>query len=366
MKAARLHAVATPFRVDEIETPVPSGADVLVRVRACGVVPNLRNVTHHYPVWFPQLPLPALPAIFGLDPMGQVEALGPQARGVEIGQRVYVNPIRSCGGCEQCRRHAPMLCLHQTMAGYFGLGEKSHDIYARYPWGGFAEYMVAPLEAMVPLPDNVSDEEGARFGYLGTCYSALLKAEAGVRTSILVNGATGTLGVGTVLLALAMGVPKIVAVARNSELLARLRALDPARIEVLNARDGHLPQHAFALTEGNGVDIVVDCLSAGAEPQATMDGLMCLGRGGRLVFIGGMDQEIPLSPHYLMTHQISFHGSDWFTTAEAQDMAIMAGAGVLNLAVLDHKIFDLDHVNEAVTAAEHRILGGFENIVVKP
>ena len=84
MKAARLHAVATPFRIDTVPIPQPAGSDVLVRVHACGVVPNLKNVTHFYPDWFPFLPLPELPATFGLDPTGVIAAVGPHVTGLEI------------------------------------------------------------------------------------------------------------------------------------------------------------------------------------------------------------------------------------------------------------------------------------------
>ncbi len=366
MRAARLHQVGTPFQVDEMDIPEPNGTDVLVRVRACGVVPNLRNVVNHYPEWFPDLPLPKLPAIYGLDPVGEVAAVGPHVHGLKIGQRVYVNPLRYCGACEHCRSGAGLLCSNQTMAGYFGMGPASHQIYARYPWGGFAEYMIAPMDSMVVLADEVSFEAGARFGYLGTAYSALRNAKVDVRTTLLVNGATGTLGVGAVMLALAMGVPRILAVGRNSNLLDRVKALSPERIHILNALEGNLPERARALTEGAGVDVVLDCLSAGSGSDPTMDGLISLRRGGRLAFIGGMDHSMVMTPIYLMVQQISFIGSCWFTTAEAQDMASMVGSGVLDLSAFQHKIYELDQVNEALIAAENRTFGGFENIVVTP
>ena len=72
MTAARLHEVGKPFQLDEVAVPALTGSDVLVRVRACGVVPNLKNVVTHYPEWFPFLPLPTLPAIYGLDPAGEI------------------------------------------------------------------------------------------------------------------------------------------------------------------------------------------------------------------------------------------------------------------------------------------------------
>ncbi|MEX5543941.1 alcohol dehydrogenase, partial [Pseudomonas poae] len=70
MQAARLHNVGPTFVIDEIDIPAIGPTDVLVHVKACNVVPNLRNVIERYPEWFPYLPLPKLPAIYGLDASG--------------------------------------------------------------------------------------------------------------------------------------------------------------------------------------------------------------------------------------------------------------------------------------------------------
>lgn len=65
MLAARLHALGEPMSVDTIDVPTPRPTDVLVRVKACGVVPNMANVINNWPTWFPHQPLPRFPAIFG-------------------------------------------------------------------------------------------------------------------------------------------------------------------------------------------------------------------------------------------------------------------------------------------------------------
>ena len=69
MKAARLHEFGSPMQIDRIPVPEPAANDVQVRVHACGIVPNLGNVLANWGHWFPDLPLPPLPAIFGLDPL---------------------------------------------------------------------------------------------------------------------------------------------------------------------------------------------------------------------------------------------------------------------------------------------------------
>lgn len=366
MLAARLHNVAEPFRVDTIPMPEIGDDDVLVRVRACGVVPNLKNVAYHYPEWFPFLPLPKLPAVYGLDPAGEIVAAGRHVDGIAIGQRVYVNPGRSCGVCLKCRSGDMVGCESFTFAGYFGFGPGSKKVFERYPSGGFAEYMVAPASSVVTLPDEVSFEEAARFGYLGTAYGALRRAEAGTNTSVLINGATGTLGIGAVLLALAMGVPKILAVARNETLLAEIKALSPARIFTYSTSQGPCTEWAKSQTEGAGPDVMIEALGPDAPQEATLAAMHSVSRGGRIATIGGAEKDLPINPIWIMVNHISYLGSLWFTTAQAQDMATMARAGTLDLSRLNHHSFRLDEVNEALDVAQHRSRGGFDNIVVVP
>lgn len=364
MKAARLHDVAQPFRVDEVPVPVPTGLDVLIRVRTCGVVPNLRNVVTTYPTWFPFLPLPALPAIFGLDPAGEIAAIGPDVIGLEVGQRVYVNPLRACGSCVKCRKGDIVGCPSLAFAGYFGFAPGAVTMFERYPWGGFAEYMVAPAASIVALPAKVSFEEAARFGYLGTAYGALRKAQVGVDTTLLIDGATGTVGVGAVLLALAMGVPKILAVARNEAILERLKALAPDRIFTHSNHTGPCTTWARDMTDGHGPDVVLEALGPGAPAQASMDAIMATSRGGTIVTVGGMDEKLPIDPIWLMCSGISYLGSFWFSTAQGEEMAQLAASGALDMSRLEHLCFPLDRVNDALDAAGNRSDGGLQNVVV--
>jgi alcohol dehydrogenase len=102
MRAARMHEVGGPMRVDMVPRPRATGTDVVVEVKACGMVPNLGNVLANWPKWCPHLPLPRLPAIFGLDPAGVVVEAGSHVVGIAPGERVYVNPARSCGSCQAC------------------------------------------------------------------------------------------------------------------------------------------------------------------------------------------------------------------------------------------------------------------------
>jgi len=87
--------------------------------------------------------------------------------------------------------------------------------------GTFAQYVKAPSTNVAILPDNFPLEQGVRIGYLGTAYQALKYANVHYGSTVLINGATGTVGTSAVLLSLAMGAVKIIAVANKKDRLEK-------------------------------------------------------------------------------------------------------------------------------------------------
>jgi threonine dehydrogenase-like Zn-dependent dehydrogenase len=365
MLAARLHEVGQPMVLERLPVPEPRPTDVLVQVRACGIVPNLGNVLANWQRWFPELPLPRLPAIFGLDAAGVVAGAGALVQHFAPGDRVYVNPGLTCGACRACRDNDPMNCRDFTFQGYFGFGPNAQRQFDAYPYGGLGEYLTAPQHNLVRLPDSVSFEQAARFGYLGTAYAALRKAGAGPGDSVLINGISGTLGLGAALIALGRGVTRLFGTGRRRDLLERVKALAPDRIEVLALGEEKIADRLRAATGGLGADIAIDCLGPGAPAASMVDAIYALRRGGRYVNIGGMGETVPMDVHWMMDEQIAFIGSNWFTPGEGQAMAEMARAGTLDLTVFEHRRFALADINRALAGIPNRE-GGFTNFVILP
>jgi alcohol dehydrogenase len=365
MRAARLHEVGQPMVIENMPVPSPRPTDVLVKVKACAIVPNLANVLNNWHKWNPQLPLPKLPAIFGLDPAGIIEEVGSQVHAFKPGDSVYVNPARYCGGCRACRLGDTTACPFFTYSGYFGFSERSHVIWNDYPYGGLSEYMTAPQYSLVKLPENLSFETAARFGYLGTAYRALCKAQVGPTSTILVNGITGTLGIGVALYGLALGARKILGTARNREPLQRVKALAPRRVEVMSLDDGPVAPWVAEVTNGEGVNAVIDAVGPGAPSDARLESLKTLGRGGQLINIGDVGGDVPMNLFHMMAKEHGFTGSVWFTTAQGQEMADMVESGVVDLSVFEHSIHKLEDVNAAISGIKHRN-GGFSNFVICP
>ena len=362
MRAARMHAVGEPMRLEDLPISEPGPGDVRIKVHAVNIVPNLANILNMWTTWFPHMPLPTLPAIFGLDPAGVVDAVGVGAQAFQRGDRVYVNPGRSCGSCASCRDNDSINCASYAFAGYFGFSASAVPLLDRYQ-GGLAEYQVAPGSALVKLPDNLPFNAAARFGYLGTMYSALRKAGATAGKRILVNGISGTLGIGAALLAPAMGLTHVYGTGRDRGLLEQVDKLAPGRFRLHSLHDGPVDEWIRAETGVHGVDIYIDALGPGALHETFQQGMRSLARGGIAVNIGAVIGEVPVNVHQMMDQQQTLMGSAWLTSGEGQTMADMAGAGLLDLGPLEHHVYPLEQINEAISGIAQRN-GGFSNFII--
>lgn len=276
MQAARLYEVGSDMQLEEAAVPDLRPDEVLIKVQACNVVQNLRNVLKGMDESPLAFPFPRLPAVFGLDVTGTVERRGSLASDFEVGDRVYVNPELSCGECEACRSDRSIDCEAFALRGYFGIGPKSQKSLDNHPQGGFAQFMAAPRRNLVRLPDELDFDTASRFGYLGTAFSALQQAGCGPGKTVLIDGITGTLGLGAAAIAVAMGAAKILGTARDTKLFARVKALGAdGRIELLELGTAEIKEWASAHTDGEGVDIVIDALggwsTSGGITERTFD-----------------------------------------------------------------------------------------------
>ena len=133
-EAIVLHAHGGPEVLvrETIELPEPGPREVRVRVRAVAL--------NHLDLWvrrgMPGLKL-SFPHRLGSDVVGEVDALGPGARGVRVGERVVVNPGLSCGVCERCLSGRDSLC-------------RKYAILGEHTSGGYARHVVVPDANLLP------------------------------------------------------------------------------------------------------------------------------------------------------------------------------------------------------------------------
>jgi propanol-preferring alcohol dehydrogenase len=185
MKAMRLFQAgpAEDNRLKLVDLPVPTPADgqVLVKVHACGVChTDLHTVEG-------EIHPPALPIIPGHQVVGEVAALGPGiATRMKVGDRVGVPWLHgACGKCEFCLRQQENLCPYAQFTGF-------------HVDGGYAEYLLARVDYVLPIPAGISDEQAAPLlcaGIVGFRSLRLADLHPGERLGLVGFGASAHLSI---------------------------------------------------------------------------------------------------------------------------------------------------------------------------
>lgn len=266
--------------------------------------------------------------------------------------------------------------------GYMGFTEASKRLLNRWPDGPYAEKAVYPAQCLTGVGEAASVDSAllARLAYIGTDYGAYIRAGLRPGQTLIVNGATGILGVGAVLLALGMGTGKIVATGRKRAVLDRLRQLSPRRV-VTVALDGTPADGDRVMAAAGGADMLLDCLVGLAKDIGpTAAAIRALKRpGGIAVLVGGVMADLPIPYTDFAWHGISIGvgspglagtlsdvtGSLWFPRGSAGELLCMIGSGALDLSCLTPHVYPLDRINEALEFANSRPVG-FDHVVVAP
>lgn len=250
------------------------------------------------------------------------------------------------------------------------MSEQGAKILQRYPIGGLSQYILSPDANVAVLPESIHLDTAARFGYIGTSFGALKKAQIGPASTVLINGVTGTLGYAAVAIALGLGATKILGVGRNPDRLKQISELagaNSSRIAVASSEEEKDPQAWVAKhTGGLGPDALIDCLGVGGDADMTLNLIKSVKRGGKAILVAGSAEgDVTQSYSEAMMRDVAIVGSTWFTNGEVDDLIALLSADIIDLSFLETKSFKLDQVNEAMEFVGDRP-GGSINVVVKP
>jgi threonine dehydrogenase-like Zn-dependent dehydrogenase len=242
------------------------------------------------------------PVIGGHEPCGVVAARGPGVSEADAptGARVMNHHYKGCGRCPHCRVGWSQLCPHGIV------------VYGMTGHGAHAPYMKVPASTLVPLPDELSFEEGAAISCgTGTAYGALKRLDVSGRDTLVVFG-QGPVGLSATMLGKAMGA-RVVAVDIAPERLALARELG-ADVAV-NTRETDPVARVRDLTRGAGADKTVDC---SGHPEARLQAIRCARTWGTVGFVGeGGSVTIDVSPD-ILRKQLTIVGS-WTFSATGQE-----------------------------------------------
>src|SRR5713101_6321060 len=292
MKVAQVSNPGADFRIVEREIPEPGVGHVRIKVQACGVCHS--DVLTKDGLW-PGIQYPRVP---GHEVAGIIDGLGAGVSEWKKGQRVGVGWHGGQDGtCRECRRGDFRNCRNLKIPGI------SYD-------GGYQQYMVAPVEALVPIPDTLNDTEAAPLLCAGiTTYNALRHSGAfpGDLVAVLGIGGLGHLGIQ---FANKFGY-KVAAIGRGSENASLAKKLG-ASVYI----DSQSTNPAEALQKLGGAQVILATAPSSKAMSELIDGL---GPNGKLMVIGATFDPIEVTPIQLISGSRTIQGWASGTPADSED-----------------------------------------------
>lgn len=322
MKAAVLHALKEPLRIEQVPIPEPGHGELLIKVTACGVChSDLHAVDGDW------TPPPVIPLIPGHEVAGKVAKLGPGVTDFAVGDEVGVPWMySSCGHCEFCLAGMETICKSGEATGYTKPG-------------GYAEYMVAEAAYVGRLPEGTDPYAMAPILCAGvTTYRGLKRTGARPGQWVVIAG-IGGLGHVAVQYARAMGL-RVAAVDVADEKLELATSLG-AEIVVNAARTD--PVAAIQEKIGGAHAAVVTAVASTAFEQA----ILMLRPAGTVAYIGlpgGKSDEIRASISAIVNWELSVRGSNVGTRQDLNEAIAFASNGLVKAKIRTIALEDINAV----------------------
>jgi len=342
MKAVRLIQPGQALEMQEIPIPRVGPKDVLVRVKAAGVC----HSDAHYRAGVS--PVDPLPLTLGHEVAGVVEQAGAEVVTLDVGDRVCLHYMVTCGDCAYCSQGSEQFCTSGQMLG-------------KYRDGGYAEYICLPARSAFRLPDEISFEHGAiMMCSSATSFHALRKGRMQPNETVAVFG-VGGLGVSALQLARAFGALDVYAVDINAHKLALAKKFGAIPV---NAAETEPVAEILRLTGGRGVDVALELIGL---PLTISQALKSLAVFGRAVIVGLTDQPVEIETyHDMLGKEAELIGSSDHLASELPTLIELARRGALDFTgVVSATIpLDADAINETMDRLAR--FGDDVRVVIKP
>ncbi|RLG82065.1 MAG: hypothetical protein DRO40_08525 [Thermoprotei archaeon] len=280
------------LRIEDIPKPkLRNERHVVLRVKFCGICGSELQAykgcsTRRVP-----------PLVMGHEFSGEVVETGSDVKEIEIGDRVAVNPIISCGRCLACLRGRQNLCLDMKLIGM-------------HMPGAFAEYVSVPAENCVKLPSEVDFEEGALAEPLANALHAVNRARPSIGDSVAILG-PGPIGLSIMLLVQTIGVESVTVIGRSED---RLKIAEKfGANEVISIKN---EKELMRI----GEEVFDMVFEAAGSWQAVKTAIKFVKKGGRIIIVG-LSHLKPMEDIGLMsitTKELDVLGSYGYTAFEFQ------------------------------------------------
>ena len=343
MKVAQIVEPNKSLKISEIETPKPTGMQVLVKVKAVGVCHSdlhlweggydtgdgFMKVTDRG-VKFPVIP--------GHEIVGKVSEIGDSVTEIKVGDDVLVYPWIGCGICPTCEKGDTNLCEAPKSLGVF------QD-------GGYAEYSMIPDYKFLIKISGIDLEGAASLSCSGlTAYTAVKKAISNSPENILIVGAGG-LGLMGVQISKALSNAKIICADLDDQKLKKAQEMGAHHI--INTKDPEASKNILSICNEKGADSIIDFVNA--PPTVKLD-LSVIRKRGNIILVGLFGGAVDLPLVSIPLKAITIQGAYTGNYNDLVELVDLAKKGIVKPIV--SKRYVLDEANNALEDLRNRKIIG--------
>ncbi len=307
--------------------PTPKEDEVLVKLEYVGIC---GSDMHYYETGAIGDFVVEPPFVLGHEPGGTVVEVGSKVTHLKVGDRVALEPGKTCGHCRFCREGKYNLCPDVVF-------------FATPPVDGvFQEYVAHQADLCFKLPDNVSTLEGALIEPLAVGFHAAIQGDAHLGQKAVVMGA-GCIGLVSLMALKARGVQEVYVVDVMDKRLDK--ALELGATAVINGKKEDVVARLNQLTGGMGTDLAID--TAGSE-FTVRQAIMAAAKGSTIVLVGySRTGEMNMPTDFILNKELTLKSV--FRYRHIYPIAIEAVAsGKVNLKGIVSNIFPLSDIQNAM------------------
>lgn len=352
MKAVYLEKPGAPLKVIDAPEPTLQPGGVIVKISVAPILSFMKKVVSGelgYAMATPWIP--------GPNAVGEVDSVAEDVVRLKTGDQVYIDP--------HVYTHTTTDAYDGILLGLTGLSPLAPALQQRWRNGTFAEKCLVPAECLTVLRRTAYEPpQLAWLSYAAVAYGGLLRGEFRPGQTLIVSGATGNIGACAVMLGLAMGARRIVALGRDDGILEQLKTLDPMRIATVSLKgDFERDKREIAAAAGSA-DLVYDMLGNVSSFAPTSAAIHALRRGGTAVLMGGVQASVDLPYVHIMLNELTIKGVMMYPRCAPAELLDMVMAGLLPLDKLQVRTFPLEEIAAALDHAERS--GGLSYAMLTP
>jgi L-iditol 2-dehydrogenase len=310
--------------VEDADMPVPGPGQVRIAVKACGIC---GSDVHAFRGEHPFISAPIVP---GHEFSGTIDALGQGVEGFEIGQKVTVEPSLVCGECEMCLSGLYNICENLKVLGCQATG-------------AMAEMITVPAEKVIPLPRDLSYEEGTLIEPTAVAVHALRRADLDRVERLLVIGA-GPIGLQTLQVAHAWGIPTIVVTDVVDRKLAIAKEMGATH--TVNVVDETLSDFMTGeFGKSNPMDLVMECV--GLE-QTLLQAIETVKKGGQIVIVGVPPADPHIRLSWVQDRELDLRGTLMYRRPDFEEARDLIASGRIQTEPLITARYPMESIAEAM------------------